>query len=60
MIANAPYVDYIENCFINSPIIVNEYIIDVVENSESTGETFSFLNICKEIHHPKSTEKDEE
>ena len=57
MIANAPYVDYIENCFINSPIIVNEYIIDVVDNSESTGETFSFLNICKEIHHPISTEE---
>lgn len=57
MIANAPYIDFIESSFINTPIIVNEYTIDVIDNNECDDEVFSFLNVCKEINHPISTEE---
>lgn len=48
MFANVPYID---------PPIINERVIDSFENNEYANKTISFLNICKEIHHPISTEE---
>lgn len=56
MIANAPYIDLINNNFIYSPI-VNEYTVDFTDDNKNNDNTLSFLNVYEDLYQITPTEE---